>query len=167
MLQPLDYIGHGIPEDLGEALIKAVPGVKAQPVPCETSSLGPAPACQLRAVPAVQAAADGSRTQNMGTLSWMLPIAAEKPPGLESLSIYFYIPCKVWVLLRFLPSSSLLGVMSLPWSWICSQFDRGENLKEKEWECVGMVCFSQHISLSIEAGGKPHQSKELRTRGHL
>lgn len=55
-------------------------------------------------------------------------------------------------------------LVSLLWAWICSQFDRGKTVKEKEWECVGMVCFSQHISLSTEAGGKPHQSEELRTR---
>lgn len=54
-------------------------------------------------------------------------------------------------------------LVSLPWSWICSQFGRGRNSKR---ECVGMVCFSQHISLSTGAGGKPHQSEELRTRSH-
>lgn len=113
MLQPLDYIGCGIPEDLGEVLIKAVPGIKTQPMPCEISSLGPAPAAQPGAVPAVQAAAGGSRTQDMGTLSWMLPIPTEKPPGVGFVCIHLYIPCKVWVLLRFLPSSSLLGDVSV------------------------------------------------------
>lgn len=109
LLQPLDYTGHCIPEDLGEALIKAVPGVKVQLMPCQTSSLGPAPAAQPGAVPALQAAAGGSRTQDMGTLSWMLPIPAEKPSGVGCLSIHLYIPCKLWVLLRFFPRSSLLG----------------------------------------------------------
>lgn len=28
-----------------------------------------------------------------------------------------------------------------------------------------MVCFSQHISVSTGAGGKPHESEQLRARG--
>lgn len=142
MLQPLDYKGHGIPEDLGESLIKSVPGVKAQPMPFETSSPGPAPAAQPGAVPAVQAAAGGSRTQDMVTLSWMLPAPAEKPPGVGSLSVHI-CPMQSVDTSQVSPQFITLERCWCPYLGLgfVLNVKEGKTVKKEEWECVGMACF--------------------------